>query len=205
MALTAAVALLAFATGVTSKFADLLNEHGITWFRGADVLSGIVWGLLATALTLTDQWVAVVWAGTVLFWFLRRKLEHFNHAFAGVGVLLAALCMARDGQLSVLAVGLLALWLYASGLLNTALKRRGLLTRFLRLRLRYYAGPVVVSVVAQSWLPVVAIVAGMLGTELVTGWHAAVARSGSSVEGPLGISYDARLDGTVRVTSEALV
>jgi hypothetical protein len=202
MILAIVIAFLAFATGVTSKFADLLNEHGITWFRGAGVLSGLLWGVLATLLTLTDRWVAVVWAGTVLFWFLRCKLDHFNHAFAGVAVLVAALYMAHDRRLSVLAVGLFALWLYVSALVNTELKRRGMLPGFLRLRLRYYAGPLVVGLLAHSWLPVVAIVAGMLGTELITVWHASVARAGASVSGPLGISYDASQDSAMPVSAE---
>jgi hypothetical protein len=93
--------------------------------------------------------------------------------------------------------GLFALWLYLSALVNSELKRRQVLTGFLRLRLRYYAGPVVVGLVYHSWLPVVAIVAGMLGTELITVWHAAVARGGPEFSGPLGISYDAGLDGAI--------
>ena len=196
LALATAVAALAFATGVSSKFADTLNEHGISWFRGAGPASGLVWGPLALALCLTDRLIAMFWVGTVLFWFLTRKLDRFNHAFAGVCVVVAGLHHAtRDDSFVLGAVAILA-WLSVSSVVNTWLKIRfrdvTALQSFLRLRLRFYAGPIALGVAAGSALPVIAILFGMAGTELVTVWHHRLERRNMRVDLPLGIVYDPR-------------
>jgi len=201
------IAALAFATGVTSKFADLLNEHGVRWFRGASHLLGAIWALLALCLTLTDSLVAAVWLSTVLFWFYRVKLDHFNHALAGVCVIGAGLYMMRYHDVSLLAVVALTGWLVLSGEVNTFLKRstdnRGV-TLFLRLRLRYYAGPLALAVIEGSWAPAVAILAGMAGTELITAWHAGLVKHSRALSLPWGMRYDPMLDESVPATVKTL-
>jgi len=187
------VGVLALLTGLTSKFADLLNEHGFFWHRHAGVISGWVWSLLAVALTLTDPWVAAMWWATCLFWFFRCKLDHFNHALAGVGVVVAATLFAvRDEFPFGPAVGVL-IWLSVTSVVQNAARRRWphneALVGFLRLRLRFYAGPVALAVIGDTWLPVVAIVFGMLGTEIVTIWHGRVAASGRARNWRTGLSY----------------
>jgi len=202
------IVVLAFATGVTSKFADLLNEHGVRWFRGAPQLLGVIWALLALGLTLTNSLVAAVWLSTVLFWFYRVKLDHFNHAFAGVCVIGAGLYMMRYHDVSLLAVVALTAWLVLSGELNTFLKRstanRGV-TLFLRLRLRYYAGPLALAAIEGSWAPAVAILAGMAGTELITTWHAGLVRNSRALSLPWGVRYDPMLDESVPTAVKTLV
>jgi hypothetical protein len=199
------IAALAFATGLTSKFADLLNEHGVSWFRGSSEVLGVVWGTLALLLTLSDRWVAVLWVSTVLYWFFRMKLDHFNHALAGVCVIIGGLVMAQNDGLSIIAVVVLTTWLCASGVVNTYLKERyrgrGALQLFLRLRLRYYVGPLLLAAYARSWTAVVAILAGMLGTELVAMWHAHLVSEAVPGSGWFSISYNPAADESVDNTS----
>lgn len=186
-------ATLALATGVTSKFADLLNEHGLGWFPTASPLSGILWGMCAAALTLTDRWVAAVWVATSLYWFLRCKLDFFNHAFAGVAVLSCGLYLASAGVLPVGATMALFAWLTVSGFANSYAKQRWpeamRLQRFIRLRLRYYVGPILLAGVVQTWLPAVAVIAGMAGTEWITWWHRRLELRGDRVRLHLGVTY----------------
>lgn len=193
MTMVLLVGVLAFVVGVTSKFADLLNEHGFEWGAGSGAWSGLIWAALATVLTLLNSWVAAMWLGTILFWFMRCKLDHFNHAVAGVSVVLASVYLALHQEFPLAAVlGILA-WLAVSGEAQNWLKRRypdrvGLM-KFLRLRLRLYVGPFVLSFVGGTWLPVVAIVAGMLGTEIVTVWHSRIAANHRDQDLLLGIRY----------------
>jgi hypothetical protein len=193
----AEVALLGFVTGVTSKFSDLLNEHGVRWFPLASPLSGIVWGTCAVALTLTDQWVAAVWVATSLYWFLRCKLDHFNHAFAGVAVLSCGLYLASAGDFPLGVTMALFVWLTVSGLANSLAKQHwpevSRLQTFARLRLRYYVGPVVVAAAEHTWLPAVAILAGMTGTEWITLWHRRFELRGQEVRLRWGMSYTPEL------------
>lgn len=182
------VALLSFATGVISKTSDLFNDDGLRWFRGASPLSGVLWGISGSLLVLVNQYVAALWLATVMYWFLRQKLDHFNHAFAGVCISATGFYAAVHGRVDFVAFALLLAWLAVSGYLNTWLKdrygpRNRLLSQFLRLRLRYYAGPVVLAVVVGDPLVAVSVLAGMLGTELTTVWWSraeASARASSS-------------------------
>lgn len=187
------VGALALLTGLTSKFADLLNEHGFFWHRHAGVISGWVWSIFAVALTLTDPWVAAMWWATCLFWFFRCKLDHFNHALAGVGVLVAATLFAVRGEFPFGPAVWVLLWLSATSVVQNAARRRfphnEALVGFLRLRLRFYAGPVALAVVGHTWLPVVAIAFGMLGTEIITIWHSRVASSGRIRTWRTGLRY----------------
>lgn len=173
--LVISVALLSFMTGVVSKLSDLFNDDGLTGPSWADPLSGVVWAATGSALVLLDGRVGAVWVATVLYWFLRMKLDHFNHAVAGVAIAGCGVYMASTGSFSIPVFASILGWLALSGYLNTWAKERlattrPWLTRFLRLRVRYYAGPVVVSVVTLDVLPAVTILCGMVGTELVTAW-----------------------------------
>ncbi|HZM76400.1 MAG TPA: hypothetical protein VFC19_11765 [Candidatus Limnocylindrales bacterium] len=169
------VAVLSLLTGAVSKISDLFNDDGLEWFPGADPLSGVLWAATGSALVLLDPQVAALWLATVMYWFLRSKLDHFNHAFAGVCISgTGVFCAARGKVDLTVFVGLFA-WLAVSGYLNTWLKNRHAadspgLRRFLRLRLRYYAGPILIALLTTNALPAVSVLAGMAGTEAVTEW-----------------------------------
>lgn len=177
------VAASCLVTGAVSKTSDLFNDDGLVSVRGASEVSGVVWGATGALAVLLHPGVAAVWLSTVLYWFLRGKLDHFNHAFAGVCIGAAGVVAADRGKVDVAAFLALLAWLAVSGYVNTALKEqyaptRPLLAAFLRLRLRYYAGPVVLSLATGDVLPAVAILAGMAGTEAVTvGWARRAARA----------------------------
>ncbi|MDX3225237.1 hypothetical protein [Streptomyces sp. ME19-01-6] len=166
------VSALSLVTGVVSKTSDLFNDDGLTSFPRASELSGLLWALTGALLIAIDPAVAAVWLATVLYWFLRRKLDHFNHAVAGVTMCATGLFAADRGNVHL--GGFLALfaWLTASGYANTWLKEkyaaRVRLQKFLRLRLRYYAGPLALAVYCADILPAATILCGMLGTEAVT-------------------------------------
>lgn len=175
----ALVVLLAVPFGITSKTADLLNEHGLRLFRHADLAFGIAWGTLGVCLVLVDDGVALLLGATTLYWFLRVKLEYPNHALAGVAVCLAVLARASTTALEFGALLAVFVWLTVSGYANTWLKARypyPAVQRFLRLRLRYYASGLLLAVLVGDPLPLVAQLAGMLGTEAVTVWHARAIR-----------------------------
>jgi hypothetical protein len=182
------VAVLSAVTGAMSKWSDLFNDDGLRSRWGMDLLSGVIWGATGGALVLINSQVAAVWCATVLYWFLRIKLDHLNHAVAGVIILAAGLFAASTNRIDLSAMVALLLWLTVSGYLNTYAKQvwagsRQTLGRFLRLRLRYYVGPFVLTVVMATPLPTIGILAGMCGTELVTAWGGRrLSPSGSAIK-----------------------
>jgi hypothetical protein len=124
---------------------------------------------------------------------MRCKLDHFNHAVAGVSIVLSSVYLASHDEFPLVGAFSILAWLAVSGGVQNWLKRRypdrvGLM-KFLRLRLRFYVGPFVLSFFGGTWLPVVAIVTGMLGTEIVSIWHARIAADQCDHDLPLGIRY----------------
>ena len=68
---------------------------------------------------------------------------------------------------------------------------------FVRLRLRYYVGPLAVAVAQHTWMPAAAVVAGMAGTELMTLWHRQIEARGVRIHADV---IAVRADGNVFAT-----
>ncbi|MBU3924119.1 MAG: hypothetical protein KJ592_04330 [Nanoarchaeota archaeon] len=176
----------AFLLGFISKTADLLNEHGLKWFKHIDTFLGLIWGSMGAYLVYIDPNLATVYITTVLYWFIRIKLDYPNHAIAGVIISLTTLWVAKyNPNFSWYYTFWLFLWLTISGYINTYLKdhyeiNNPSLKSFLRLRLRYYAGPLVFSLIISNYLPFIATILGMLGTEIVTIWFDKYEKTGRS-------------------------
>lgn len=163
---------VAFLYGVTNKLADLMNEHGLFWFRGAATVFGFVWGGLGAILTLAGPQTAVLYLSLTLSWFLALKLDYPNHAIAGVLTVLAAVVVAGTDELNVGAVAVMTGAYYLSGLLQGALRgRRDWLDRLLRLRLRLYLIPLGYSIYVGDAVPFTLAAAGMVGVEIVTNYY----------------------------------
>jgi len=75
-----ALVLIACLYGVTMKVADLLDEHGLHLFAGADLLFGVLWGICGGLLVLADPVVANVLLAQMVAYIVRRRLDYVNHA-----------------------------------------------------------------------------------------------------------------------------
>jgi len=81
--------------GVTMKIADLLNEHGLKWFKGSGIVFGILWGLFGSLLVVSDVTVANVILAMVLVYILRGLVDYKNHALATVMIILSFLAFSN--------------------------------------------------------------------------------------------------------------
>lgn len=165
----------AFAFGVTNKLADLMNEHGVYWFKSCDLFFGVIWGAIGASLMLNNANLAAVYLSLTLSWFLALKLDYPNHAIAGVIMVLAAVWMAAHNRLDLTAVVILLIAYALSNLVHRQLKGRTPgLDRFLRLRLRLYLVPLAFSLIIGDPLPFLATVSGMIGVEITTNYYSLV-------------------------------
>lgn len=85
------VGALAIFFGIQMKVADLLVDHGLVWFRGADKVLGIGWGLAGSLLILAHPPLANFLIPLVLVCFVREKIDRANHGLATTVMLLAVL------------------------------------------------------------------------------------------------------------------
>ncbi len=97
------IILFAVLYGVTMKVADLLNEHGLKWFRGADILFGVLWGVFGALLALGDNLIAnVVLAQNVAF-IMRNRLDYLNHQIAASIIIIGFLFSSQFSPWAFLA------------------------------------------------------------------------------------------------------
>src|SRR3989338_1887819 len=85
-----ALVLVAVLWGMTEKIADLLDEHGLKWFFGANILFGVLWGFFLSLLVISQNFVVASLAfARLLSYILRYRIDYLNHGIAAVTVLVA--------------------------------------------------------------------------------------------------------------------
>ena len=67
---------------VTMKIADLLDEHGLSFFKGADILFGVLWGIFGALLCLSHTIIANVILAMMMGFVIRKRLDYINHIIA---------------------------------------------------------------------------------------------------------------------------
>lgn len=75
--------------GITMKLADLLNEHGLKWFKGSPILFGFLWGLFGSLMIFGDQILATFLIALVIHWILRYRIDYLNHGLAASMMLIS--------------------------------------------------------------------------------------------------------------------
>jgi hypothetical protein len=80
--------------GITMKIADLLNEHGLKWFRGSAVAFGVMWGLSGALLILGNNTVANIILAMNIAFIIRNRLDFINHRIAASIIIIAFLFSA---------------------------------------------------------------------------------------------------------------
>ncbi len=70
--------------GYSMKIADLLDEHGLKWFKGADWLAGVAWGMFGSMLLLYNDAIANIMLAMIAGFVIRRRLDYPNHILAAL-------------------------------------------------------------------------------------------------------------------------
>lgn len=165
------LAFFSFSLGITAKYADLLNEHGLkSSFKWAGFLSGLAWGASGVGMIAVSPLGGLTYIAHVLYWFLKIKLEFQNHALAGIMMILGGFYFQGE-FLQLYFNDLLGVFLAytATGYLQGYFKEHSPKTRpFWRLRLRIYLVPIVYALYRSRLDPIIATGFGMIACELMT-------------------------------------
>ncbi len=76
------VVLYSIIYGVAMKIADLLNEHGLKWFKYSDLFLGIIWGVFGALILPYNINLANVVLAMNLVFVVRNRLDYINHQIA---------------------------------------------------------------------------------------------------------------------------
>lgn len=71
--------ICALSFGISMKIADLLDEHSLSLFRGADIVFGLLTGLFGGLLVLDNIVTANIIFAIYLGFLIRNKLDYLNH------------------------------------------------------------------------------------------------------------------------------
>ena len=76
------IIIYAVAYGLTMKIADLLNEHGLRWFKGSAIIFGFLWGIFGAVLVLSNNVIANIILAMNIAFIIRNRLDYINHQVA---------------------------------------------------------------------------------------------------------------------------
>lgn len=77
--------------GITMKVADLLNEHGLKWFKGSAVFFGVLWGIFGSLLVIGDKNIANIILAMNVAFIIRNRLDFINHQIASTIIIIVFL------------------------------------------------------------------------------------------------------------------
>ena len=76
------IIVLSILFAVSMKISDLLNEHGLKWFKGDSILFGIICGIIGSLLIMCNIVIANIVLAMVISFVIRRRIDYINHAIA---------------------------------------------------------------------------------------------------------------------------
>ena len=77
--------------GITMKIADLLDEHGLKWFRGSAILFGFLWGGFGVLLVSSNNTIANIILAMNIAFIARNRLDYINHQIAASIIIISFL------------------------------------------------------------------------------------------------------------------
>ncbi|MBI4134896.1 MAG: hypothetical protein HY471_02220 [Candidatus Sungbacteria bacterium] len=163
--------VIAFIYGFFNDFSDLLDEHGLRWFPGATVLTGIIWAVAGVLLMISYPPIAMYEIGILLFWLVAGKLDYFNHQLAAAIIFITAFWQFQQGMLSLSWVVLSFLIIWGLSLLAKRIKRK--YGNLAILHIRHFVVPAVLSFLVGNPLPSLLHGFAMLGCFLSDRWFVA--------------------------------
>lgn len=158
--------------GATMKVADLLDEHGLKWFRGANILFGIFWGGFGALIILSNNVLANIYLAMILAFVLRRKIDYFNHGIA-VTIMFFTFLATQTVSWKVLLVFFFIFALF--GLMTDYFEDRKkpsnfllkICRTFIDLRAQYYLFPFLYSLMTRIWIVFAVVAVNMCSYEIM--------------------------------------
>lgn len=160
--------IASFLFGFFQDFADLLDEHGLKWFRGADLIAGVIWGAAACYLIFTYPPTGSYLAGLVLYWLIMGKLDYLNHQLSATMMFFVIFYQFTVGMLhlewTLMTFGVFLFF----GVWAKWMKNKYGTNKFLYFR--HCIPSILISFFILDPLPAILFVVGMIGVEVSDCW-----------------------------------
>lgn len=184
---------LSFLFGFFVDFADLLDEHGLVWFRGAPLVFGILGAIFGSLIIFLNVPASLYVSTLVLYWVIKQKLDFLNHAVMGSVILFCSIIFIPRSDLVTIALvagfGTQAL----QGFIGTYIKNKFTLNSITKelIRLRHFVPPIAISLVVTDLTPLYVFVFFTIGLKLSEIWFNNFEKTGKSkIASVLGLSIN---------------
>ena len=139
--------------GVTMKVADLLNEHGLKWFKGSQIFFGVLWGIFGAVLVFSSPVVANIILAMNLAFIVRGRLDYFNHQL-GASIIILAFLFYSPFELLLFAIFYAIFVLFGSikDYIDDVLKKNGLFATINEAMLYYPIPTFIYCMLYGNWI-----------------------------------------------------
>jgi len=140
--------------GISMKVADMLNEHNLKWFKFSDILFGVLWGVFASILILTNNEMANLYIAILLAFILKSKIDRINHGI-GAAIMLLAFIFTLTNFTLILPLFLTVFISYTIlGLIHDdshKSKSKNIINKLFDLRFYFILVPLILAVVVKNY------------------------------------------------------
>lgn len=140
--------------GINMKIADLLNEHGLKWFKGSNMLFGILWGCFGILLVLSNNAIANIILAMNIAFIVRNRLDYLNHKIAASMIILGFLLTSAINPI-LFAVFYVTFVLFGSvkDYVDDVLKKKnGILVSLNEAMLYYPISTLIYGLITNEWI-----------------------------------------------------
>jgi hypothetical protein len=131
--------------GITEKIADLLDEHGLNWFKGSAIIFGLLFALFGSLLIFANNIIANVLLAMVLACLLRNRIDYLNHQITATIMLLSFIIFATFSFYVFSAFFIIALFFGAlRDYIGDKIKKKNKLQKLYESIMWYYAIPALI-------------------------------------------------------------
>lgn len=174
--------IASFLFGFTTDFADLLDEHGLRWFKFSDIVLGALWGFFGVYIILTNVSAGLFIISLTLYWLYRGKLDYPNHALAGVMIFLSAFLFFSSNKISLVYIIIPFVALILSWKLGLYVKLNHESWGNLKIVIfvRHLVAPLLSAVLASNLYPIYLFIFSMIGSTISDRWFESFVKNGHS-------------------------
>jgi len=143
------IILYAILFGSTMKIADLLGEHGLKWFKGSNLIFGILFGSFGALMILSGNILANFFIAMLIHWTLRYRIDSLEHGFAAAIMFTAFILNINNFIFNPLIFWTILITFSVFGLLNDMADRKeikGFIAKLAGSQFHYFVVPLILMI-----------------------------------------------------------
>lgn len=139
--------------GITMKIADLLDEHGLKWFKGSNIIFGFLWGIFGSILVYLNPVIGNILIAMNLAFLVRNRLDYLNHQIAASLIIITFLLTTKL-NLELFLIFYIIFLIFGSikDFIGDKTKKKGIILILTESALYYPISTLIYSIIYNNWI-----------------------------------------------------